>query len=121
MIRPLLLLLLGAASTPWEGVVPCEAHLILTRQPQQILVASGVCRSLLGEPARYHYQLVAERWGRNSSCSSQGGTIELGAHQETQLAQTTVNLSPTDHFLLRLRVYDAAGRLVAQDSARQDP
>jgi hypothetical protein len=114
MIRPLLLLLLGAASTPWEGVVPCEAHLILTRQPQQILVASGVCRS-------YHYQLVAERWGRNSSRSSQGGTIELGAHQETQLAQTTVNLSPTDHFLLRLRVYDAAGHLVAQDSARQDP
>ena len=121
MIRPLLALLLGAATVPWEGLAPCEAHLVVTRQPQQLLVASGVCRSLLGQPARYQYQLVAERWGRSRSRSSQGGTIELGAHQEAQLAQTTVNLGPTDHYLLRLRVYDAAGQLVAQDSVRQAP
>ena len=120
MLRTLFALLLGAASLAPAGPTPCEVHLVLTRQPQ-LLAASGVCRSLLDQPARYRYQLVTERWGRNSSRSSQGGTFELGPHQEAQLAQATVNVGPTDHYLLRLRVYDAAGQLVAQDSVRQDP
>ncbi|MVN75976.1 hypothetical protein GO988_06535 [Hymenobacter sp. HMF4947] len=122
MLRTLLTLLLGvgAAGSLPTSPAPCEVHLVLAHQPQ-LLAASGVCHSLLDQPASYRYELVARRWGRNSSTSTQGGAFELGPHQEAQLSKTTVNVGPADHYLLRLRVYNAAGQLVAQDSVRQDP
>lgn len=110
--------LLATAARP-AGPAPCEVHLQLSRAPQA-LAASGLCRSLLDQPARYHYQLLTERWGRSHSRSQQGGSFELAPRQEAQLAQAQVSVAPGDHYLLRLRVYDEAGYLVAQDSVRQD-
>lgn len=115
------LLLLGFAATAAQpaGPLPCEVRLQLSHAPQT-LAASGICRSLLDAPARYHYQLLTERWGRSHSRSQQGGSFELGPRQEAQLAQAQVSVAPGDHYLLRLRVFDEAGHLVAQDSVRQD-
>lgn len=122
MKHAVLLLGLGVVSAAAQpaGPAPCEVRLQLSGQPQA-LAASGYCRSLLDQPARYRYQLVAERWGRNRSRTSQGGTFELGPHQEAQLAQAQVSVAPGDHYRLQLRVFDEAGHLVAQDSVRQEP
>ena len=119
MLRFLLLVLLRASDLESAGPAPCEVHLVLAHQPQR-LAASGYCHSLLDQPASYRYELTSRRWGRNSSTSTQGGAFELGAHQDAQLAQAQVNVAPGDHYVLRLRVFDAAGQLVAQDSVRQD-
>ncbi len=130
MVRTLLLALplLGAvgaipsphlASAPAPASAPCAVRFVLQVSPRQ-LAASGYCRSLLDQPARYFYQLTTEHWGRSHAISTQAGSFDLGPHQEAELAQAEWREVPGNHYRLRLRVYDDAGHLLAQDSVRRD-
>jgi len=110
-----------AATLPLAGSqtesAPYQAELV-TRQIGATMRVSGLCRSVAGPGGRFRYELEAERIGPGGhSVSSQGGHFALAARQEVLLAQTTLGgLGPEAHYRLRLRVYDAAGQPVAQDS-----
>lgn len=101
-----------------SGPAPCEARLELFRQ-EQLLTITGHCRSLLSAPARYRYQLLVQRQGRNGhSQNSQGGTFVLTARQEAVLSRVQLNTNPQDLCIVHLLVFDAANQLIAQDSTR---
>jgi len=124
MLRLVLLslLLLGTtAAMPRRSpyATPCQVRFVLQVQPRQ-LAASGYCRNLLDQPARYYYQLTTERWGRSRAIDTQSGSFVVGARQEAELAQAQLRATAGDHYRLRLRVFDAGGRLLAQDSVRHD-
>ncbi len=108
------------ASAAAPITAPCTVRFVLQALPRQ-LVASGYCRSLLDQPARYYYQFESERWGPTRTINTQSGSFELGPHQEAEVAQTQLREVPGIRYRLRLRVYDEAGRLLAQDSVRHNP
>lgn len=65
---------------------------------------------------RYEMKVRREGQGRSSN-SSQSGTVKLDADGRGQLASNSVNVSPSDHYQITVRLFDA-DRLVAEQSAR---
>ena len=65
---------------------------------------------------RYEMKVRREGDGRSSN-SSQSGTVKLDAQGRGQLASNSVNVSPSDHYEITVRVFDA-GQVVAEQSAR---
>lgn len=99
------------------GPPPCVATLEL-RQQGPLLTLTGHCRSLLAAPARYRYQLTVLRHGPHGQAqSTQGGAFSLPALAGAVLSRVSLTAGPDDRYSARLRVLDAGGHTVAQDSA----
>lgn len=64
----------------------------------------------------YEMKVRREGAGRSSN-SSQSGTVKLDGQGRGQLASSSVSVSPSDHYEITVRLYDA-NRLVAEQSAR---
>jgi hypothetical protein len=112
------LLLLAALWQPLAAP-PCQARLHLG-QEAQLLTLTGQCQSLLDAPARYRYQLLVRRRGAGGqSQNTQGGEFALPARQAATLSTVRLQVTPADSYQARLTIFDAAGRLVAQDSVSQ--
>ncbi|GAA4503460.1 hypothetical protein GCM10023172_28330 [Hymenobacter ginsengisoli] len=106
------LLALHPAGTP-----PCRVQLLLSQQGQ-LLRVTGTCRSQLDQAAHYRYELRALRQGPGRPAhTSQRGSFELPAQQQVALAQLGLHIGTLRHYRLRLLVFDATGRAIAQDSA----
>lgn len=104
----------GAESSP-----PCQARLELQRH-DGLLTITGHCRNLLPTAERYNYELVLRREGPGgSSQNSQRGVFGAAPQQEVALSQTQINAGLHDSYSIHLRVYDAAGHILAQDSVIQ--
>jgi hypothetical protein len=65
---------------------------------------------------RYEMKVRREGDGRSSN-SSQSGTVKLDAQGRGHLASNSVSVSPSDHYEITVRVFDA-GQLVAEQSVR---
>ena len=64
------------------------------------------------------YEMKVRREGQGrSSNSSQSGTVKLDADGRAKLASNSVNVSPSDHYEITVRLFDR-DRLVAEQSAR---
>jgi hypothetical protein len=64
------------------------------------------------------YEMKVRREGQGkSSNSSQGGTIHLDDGGRARLASNSVNVSPSDRYVVTVRVMDE-GRVVAEKSQR---
>jgi hypothetical protein len=62
------------------------------------------------------YQMrVRREGGGNSSNSSQGGTVQLDPSGHAQLASNSVSVSPSDRYVVTVRVMDG-GKVVAEKS-----
>jgi hypothetical protein len=62
------------------------------------------------------YQMrVRREGGGNSSNSSQGGTVQLDRSGHAQLASNSVSVSPSDRYVVTVRVMDG-GKVVAEKS-----
>lgn len=96
---------------------PCLVRLSLSQQGQLLRVTS-TCRSQLDQAAHYRYELRALRHGPGGPAhTSQRGSFELPAQQQVELAQLGLHAGTQNHYRLRLLVFDATGRAIAQDSA----
>jgi hypothetical protein len=63
------------------------------------------------------YEMKVRRGGDGrSSNSSQSGTVKLDPQGRGHLASSSVSVSPSDHYEISVRLYDA-GQLVAEQSA----
>ncbi|QKG53948.1 curli-like amyloid fiber formation chaperone CsgH [Hymenobacter sp. BRD67] len=86
-------------------------------QQDGLLRISSHCRSLLGAPARYRYDLQTVRAGPTGQTrNTQRGSFELPPQQEITLSQVAISAGGQDHYHINLRIFDAAGRAVAHDS-----
>lgn len=95
---------------------PCLAQLTLSQQDDLLHITSA-CSSSLNQPARYSYELRAQRRGAaGQSRTTQRGNFELAAHQQVPLGQLGLSVRAADHYRILLLVFDDTGRAVAQDS-----
>ena len=65
---------------------------------------------------QYEMKVRREGEGRSSN-SNQSGTVKLDAHGHGKLASNSVNVSPSDHYEITVRLFDA-GQLVAEQTRR---
>ncbi|QJX46572.1 hypothetical protein HMJ29_06320 [Hymenobacter taeanensis] len=80
---------------------------------------TGHCRSLAAQAATYKYELLLLRRGPGGQSSNkQQGHFELKPGQTVTLSEVRLNLDERTSFVGQLRILDAAGQLVAQDSVR---
>ena len=99
---------------------PCQAHLELVQAPQ-LLTVTAHCRSLQFAPARYRYQLVVVRQGRNGrSQNSQGGEFALLPNQDLVLSTVRLSALAPDDYRAQLVVFDLSGHVLTRDSASQN-
>ena len=122
LLSPLLGLFFTLGARPQaEAPAPCQARLE-TKQQDGMLTVTGHCRNLLPTAAHYRYEmsLMRESPGGHSQ-NTQRGEFDLAPQQEVALSNTRVNASPQDTYRIHLRVLDAQGHIVAQDSASQIP
>jgi hypothetical protein len=62
------------------------------------------------------YEMQVRRDGNgNSSNNSQGGTVQLDDSGRARLASNSVSVSPSDHYVVTVRVLEQ-GRVVAEQS-----
>ena len=113
-----LLALLGWPALAFsQAQPPCQAQLLL-RQQGNLLCVTSSCRSQLAEAATYHYELRALRHSAAGGAhTSQHGSFALPAQQQVVLSQVGLQTGNHRHYHIRLLVFDATGRAVAQDSA----
>ena len=114
---PLVLACLMVQPSGAFGPAPCQARLEVAQQ-QERLIITGHCRSLTAAPARYRYQLLTKHHSRNGySQTSQGGEFALAANQDAVLSRVHLTTAPNTIGATYLLVFDAAGQVVAQESA----
>ena len=108
----------------WQGTdapAPCQARLEL-KQQDGLLTITGHCRNLQPTAAHYRYEMAMQREGAGGhSRNTQRGEVSVAPQQEVSLSQTRVNAGPQDTYRIYLRVFDAEGHTLAQDSAVQNP
>ncbi|TGE09564.1 hypothetical protein EU556_01645 [Hymenobacter fodinae] len=74
---------------------------------------------MISETAAYRYELYLLRRGPGGqSANNQQGRFELGPGQTTTLSEVRLNFDERTSVVGQLRILDAAGHLVAQDSIR---
>jgi hypothetical protein len=97
------------ADSPYQLDIGAEVHgNNLTVEPT---VLGPADKSL-----RYEMKVRREGSGRSSN-SSQSGTVKLDPQGRGQLASTSVSVSPSDHYEVIVRLFDA-NQMVAEQSAR---
>ena len=102
------------------GTGPCQARLALQQQGN-VLTVTGHCRNLLPTAERYRYELVLRREGPGgSSQNNQRGVFSAAPQEDVALSQTRINTGPKDSYHIHLRVFDATGHILAQDSVIQN-
>ncbi|MBJ6107397.1 hypothetical protein JAO73_00130 [Hymenobacter sp. BT523] len=117
----LFFLLLQAFWQGPNGTVPCQARLEL-HQADGLLTVTGHCRNLQPTAARYRYEMALRREGAGGrSQNTQRGEVSVAPQQEVSLSQTRVNVGGQDTYRILLRVFDADGHTLAQDSVVQHP
>jgi hypothetical protein len=83
------------------------------------VTVAGHCRSLTDQPATYRYELQLLRKGSGGqSSNSQQGRFELQPGQTADLSQIRINVDDRTSYVGQLRILDASGQVVAQDSVR---
>ena len=114
-----LLMLLIWQSPP--STTPCQARIELQRQGG-LLIITGHCRNLQPIAARYRYEMALQRESAGGhSRNTQRGEVSVEPQQEVALSQTRVNADPKGTYRVYLRVFDAEGHTLAQDSVLQTP
>ena len=94
----------------------CTAELVVSKAAGSITV-TGYCSSLSSQPQRYTYTLeLAKQSAGGQSSNRQQGAFELAPSQTVRLSQISIGAASDTHFKGQLRILDAAGQLVAQDS-----
>ena len=84
--------------------------------PKQVLAIN-----LLPTTEHYRYELVLRREGPGgSSQNNQRGVFSAAPQEEVVLSQTRINAAPRDTYRIHLRVFDATGHILAQDSVIQN-
>jgi len=97
------------ADNPYQLDIGAEVHgNNLTVEPS---VLGPADKSL-----RYEMKVRRESAG-GSSNSSQSGTVRLDRQGRGQLASTSVSVSPSDHYEVIVRLFDA-NKMVAEQTAR---
>lgn len=97
---------------------PCKAWLS-TKSEKQILTITGHCQDLSNQPASYQYELVLQRHGPGGrSTNKQQGAFNLSPEQSITLSQVQLNADNRTSYSGQLRILNAAGEVVAQDSIR---
>lgn len=93
-----------------------------TRQDGDLLTIIGHCRNETAQPAGLHYELLTDKKGQSgTSRNQQSGAFTSVPQQDQVLSQTTINVAASDYYLVRLRLLNAQGAVVAEDSIVHQP
>lgn len=106
-----------SAGTPAQ----CQARLE-TYARDGMLTVTGYCRNLQPTAAHIRYEMALQRESAGGhSRNTQRGEVNVAPQQEVALSQTRVNADPKGAYRVYLRVFDAEGHTLAQDSVLQTP
>jgi hypothetical protein len=99
----------------------CQARL-LTHQQNGLLTLTGQCSNYSSGRLNLSYELRTEKRGASGTAqNSQSGRFTVEPQKAVVLSQTTIKVVPADYYLVRLRLRDEQGRVVAQDSLLHRP
>ncbi|MBD2716343.1 hypothetical protein KBK19_14985 [Microvirga sp. STR05] len=123
MMKILLISLLACAMTPYQDKTvtapQCTAELVASKA-DGLTTITGYCSSLSSQTQRYTYTLeLAKQGAGGQSSNRQQGGFELAPSQTVRLSQISIGADAGTRFKGRLRILDANGQLVAQDSIAQ--
>ncbi|WP_262891893.1 curli-like amyloid fiber formation chaperone CsgH [Hymenobacter glacieicola] len=101
------------------GSAPCQARLAM-HQEGNMLTLIGEGQNNTSQPMRLRYELLTSRQGKaGTSRNAQSGNVTLAPNQKAALSQTSINISPSDHYQIHLRLFDSQDHVVAHDSLQQ--
>lgn len=93
-----------------------EAYLE-TRMEGDRLTVIGHCRNVSSQPVSLRYELRTDKRGLSGTTSNaQSGQVVLAVQQDMPISQITINIAPTDFYRIKLRMLNAQGIVVAEDS-----
>jgi len=79
------------------------------------------CFNNTSEDEVLRYKLEAKKSGKSGTVNiSQAGSVHIPSQEKKCLSQSTLSVSPTDHYQITLEVYKD-GKLVAEDSVFYPP
>lgn len=88
-----------------------------TRMDGDRLTVIGHCRNVSPQPVVLRYELRTDKRGLSgTSSNAQSGEVTVASQQDVPLSQSTINVAPTDYYRIKLRMLNAQGAVVAEDS-----
>ncbi|QDA60221.1 curli-like amyloid fiber formation chaperone CsgH [Hymenobacter jejuensis] len=112
---------LAAFAQKAEGPASCKAQLE-THLTGDNLTIVGHCQNQSAQTVTLRYELLTDKRGQSgTSHNTQSGAVAVASQQSAVLSQTTINVAPTDFYKVKLRLLDAQGTVVAEDSLVHHP